>query len=255
MKKMLLLVAAAGLLSLAAAQGVAADSGKTQCTGTLDSPGVFTGTTKDLVVPAGNFCVVDGATITHDLTVEKGASLGLEDSSVGHDVKGTGAALVEFIGFTGPISVGHDVTLTGTSPEAQQYGAYDICDAAIGHDLTIKGATVAFEIEVGDNGPQDNEFCSFPTAMPSSVGHDLEVSNNSAGKVDIGNNSVGHDLTVNNNTASTASGDTGDIGVDDNTVNHDATCKGNNPGLTVDGTEDGPNHVGHKDDGCEAAHV
>jgi len=253
MKRMLLLVAAAGMLSLAAAQGVGADNGKTQCTGTLDSFGVFTGTTKDLVVPAGNACAVIGATITHDITVEKGASLGIDNSTVGHDVKGTGAALVEFIGYTGPINVGHDVTLTGTSPQAQEYGAYDICDTTIGHDLSITGAQLAFEIEVGDVGPQDNEFCSFPGPMPTSVGHDLTVSNNSTGKVDVGNNSVGHDLTVSNNTASTATGDTGDIGVDDNTVNHDATCKGNNPGLTADGPEDGPNHVGHKDDGCEAA--
>lgn len=250
---MLLLVAAAGLLSLAAAQGVAADNGKTQCTGTLDSFGVFTGTTKDLVVPAGNACAVVGATITHDLIVEKGASVGVDSSSIGHDLKGTGAALVELIGYTGPITVGHDVTLTGTSPEAQSYGAYDVCDTTVGHDVSITGTNVADDIEVGDVGPQDNEFCSFPTAMPSSVGHDLNVSNNTAGKVDIGNNSVGHDLTVSNNTASTASGDTGDIGVDDNTVNHDATCTGNNPGLSMDGTEDGPNHVGHKDTGCEAA--
>src|SRR5690349_16657429 len=128
MRKMLLLVAAAGLLSLAAAQGVAADNGKTQCTGTLDSFGVFTGTTKDLVVPAGNACAVVGATITHDLIVEKGASVGVDSSSIGHDLKGTGAALVELIGYTGPIMVGHDVTLTGTSPEAQSYGAYDVCD-------------------------------------------------------------------------------------------------------------------------------
>src|SRR5690348_17046055 len=124
MRKMLLLVAAAGLLALGAAQGVAADSGKTQCTGTLDNFGVFTGTTKDLVVPPGAVCVVEGATITHDLTVGSGATMGIENSTVGHDVIGTGAAQIEFIGYTGPISVGHDIALTGTSPQAQEYGNY-----------------------------------------------------------------------------------------------------------------------------------
>lgn len=108
-----MLVAAAGLLSLAAAQGVAAAGGTTQCTGTLDNFGVFTGTTKDLVVPAGNACAVVGATIRHDITVEKGASLGVDNSTIGHDVKANGAALLEFIGYTGPISVG-----TTSSPPA-----------------------------------------------------------------------------------------------------------------------------------------
>jgi hypothetical protein len=244
MRKMLLLVAAAGMLSLAAAQGVAADGGKTQCNG------FFSGTTKDLVVPAGGFCVVEGGTITHDVTVGQGAFFGIDNSSVGHDVTGNGAAQIEFIGYNGPISVGHDVTLTGTSPEAQSYGNYEVCDTTIGHDLTIAGVNVAFDVEVGDTGTQDSEFCGYPTAMPDSVGHDLNVSNNTAGRIDVGNNSVGHDLTVNKNTAST-----GDIGVDDNTVNHDATCVGNNPGLSVDGPEDQANHAGHKDTGCEAAHV
>jgi hypothetical protein len=172
---------------------------------------------------------------------------------VGHDISMNGPQVVEFAPFTGPVTVGHDVTITGTSPEAQKYGGYDICDTTIGHDLTIPGTKIAYEIEVGDQGPQDNEFCSYPTSGPVHVGHDLNVSNNSTGKVDVGDTPVGHDLTVINNTASTATGDTGDIGVDDNTVNHDATCKGNSPALSKDGPEDGPNHVGHKDDGCDVA--
>ncbi len=251
MRKMLLLVSAAGLLSLAAAQGVSADSTYT-CTGTLDNFGLFTGTAKDVVVPPGNACAIIGATVTHDVTVGKGASLGVDNSSIGHDVKANGAALFEFIGYTGPISVGHDVVLTGTSPEAMSYGGYDVCDTTIGHDLSITGADIAYEIEVGDTGPQDNEFCGAPgpVSQPDSVGHDLTVSNNTAGKVDVGNNSVGHDLNVNNNFASTSTGDTGDIGVDDNTVSHDATCTGNSPALSKDGPEDGPNHGGHKNTGC-----
>jgi hypothetical protein len=35
--------------------------------------------------------------------------------------------------------------------------------------VSITGVTLADDIEVGDVGPQDNEFCSFPTAMPSSM--------------------------------------------------------------------------------------
>ena len=248
MRKMLLLVAAAGLLSLAAAQGVAADGGKTKCTG------LFTGTAKDLVVPAGGSCVLEGATVTHDVTVGSGAFFGIDNSTVGHDVTSTGAAQIEFIGYTGPISVGHDVTLTGTSPEAQSYGNYDVCDTTIGHDLTIKNAHLAYEIDLGDTGTQPEDICGYPGPMPDSIGHDLDVSSDSAGRIDVGNNSVGHDLAVNNNTASPETGQTGDIGVDDNTVNHDATCTGNNPGLSKDGPEDGANTVGHKDTGCEAAH-
>ena len=249
MRRMLLLVSAAGLLSLAAAQGVSADNTYT-CTGTLDSPGFVTGSPKDVVVPPGSACVLEGVKVGHDVTVGKGASLGVDNSSIGHDVTVNGGALIEFIGYTGSITVGHDVVLTGTSPEAMSYGGYDICDTTIGHDLSITKTNVAFEIEVGDNGGQDNEFCAFPGPMPDSIGHDVTVSNNSAGKVDVGNNSVGHDLNVNNNSASTATGDTGDVGVDDNTVSHDATCLGNSPALSKDGPEDGPNHVGHIDNGC-----
>jgi hypothetical protein len=117
MRKILLLVSTAGLLSPAAAQGVSADNAYTR-TGTLDNFGLFTGTAKDVVVPPGNACVIRGATVTHDVTVGKGASLGVDNSSIGHDVKANGAALFEVIGFTGRISVGHDVVITGTSPEA-----------------------------------------------------------------------------------------------------------------------------------------
>lgn len=250
MRKMLLLVSAAGLLSLAAAQGVSADSAYV-CTGDLfGTYTTFTGTTKDLVVPPGNACVLEGATVTHDVIVGKGASFGMDNSTVGHDVKIDGGAVIEFQNYTGPNSVGHDLVMTGTSLQAQSYGGYDICGTTFGHDVWVTAANVAYEIEVGDTGTQDVEFCGFPGPQPDTIGHDLTVTNNTTGRIDVGNNSVRHDLSVSKNSASNSTGDTGDIGVDDNTASHDATCLGNSPALIKDGLEDGPNHVGHADTGC-----
>ncbi len=254
MRKMLLLVSAAGLLSLAAAQGVSAGNGAVNC-GSPDpySPDAyFTGTAKDLNVPAGYWCFLEGATISHDATVQPGGSLEADNSTIGHDVTANGAAVIYFFNYTGPNKVGHDFVATGTSPATMEYGGWDVCGTTIGHDLSITGANVAYEIEIGDQGPQDNEFCG--GLSPDTIGHDLVVSGNHAGHIDVGNNSVAHDLAVSNNT--TYDYDSGDpnaaagIGVDDNTVSHDATCVGNSPALSKDGPEDGPNHVGHNDTGC-----
>ena len=51
---------------------------RTRCT--------FTGTAHDLIVPAGGFCAVTGATITHDLILQDGAGAECRGTSIGHDV-------------------------------------------------------------------------------------------------------------------------------------------------------------------------
>src|SRR5262249_38268497 len=46
----------------------------------------FTGTARDLIVPAGGGCDVTGATITRDLIVQDDAGAGVTGTSVGRDV-------------------------------------------------------------------------------------------------------------------------------------------------------------------------
>jgi len=236
---MLLLVAAAGLLSLAAAQGVAADNGKTQCTGS------FTGTTKDLVVPAGGFCIVDSATIQHDLTIGQNADVAIENTTIGHDLSATAPQAIITGwggGNPGPVRVGHDLTINGS--DAPNGIGYDLCDTTVDHDLQVTNTVIPFEIFIGDKGGTGFDFCEPALSTSDHVGHDLVVANNRTGRIDVGDNTIGHDLRVVNNTASTDT-DLGDIDVSDNSVGHDALCSGNNPPPSKDGPEDGSNHAGH----------
>lgn len=250
----LLLVIVGGLLALAGVlvpHRVAGDSAAdVQCTG------FFAGTAHNLVVPAGGFCIVNGATINHDVIVLQDGELGISDSTVGHDLIGRQAGTIEVGCCAGPapdaVTVGHDVNITGADPltNSAQDNGYDVCNTRVDHDLTIANTAPNFEIEVGDKGtPQ--EFCSASSSPPNRVGHDLVIVNNRAGRIDIGDNAIRHDLIVSDNTASTATGDSGDIDVSDNRAGHAATCTGNNPEPTLggDGDGDGPN-TAPKKQGC-----
>jgi hypothetical protein len=211
------------------------------CTGTLDpfAPGYFTGTAHNLTIPPGNACVLEGATITNDVNVGKDATLGAENSWVGHNVNANAPYEIE-TGNNGPFYVGNDFKVNGAdTPNGGQ--GYDICDTTVGHNLSFTNTLLIYEINIGDLGPSAYEFCSYSPHGQNSIGNDLIVTGNSTGRIDIGNNSVGHDLTVSNNKATTATGDLGDIGVDDNEVGRYATCQGNSPALSKDGSEDGAN--------------
>jgi len=265
MKRSLLVVIVAGILPLVGGvRHASAESSHDQggsestvrCTGTVlpnYAPGMVTGTVDNVVVPPNNFCILEGARVTHDVIVMENAGLGAENSSVGHDVLAYKPWEIE-TGNTGPFTVGHDFRVTGSDLNNSPQG-YDICDTTVGHDLAFIGTGVQYEIEIGDNAPlsQFNEFCATSPSPGDAIGHDLVVAHNTAGKIDVGNNQVGHDLVVADNTGGAAAGDLGDIGVNDNVVSHDATCTGNTPALSKDGPEDGGNHVGHRNNGCPTA--
>jgi hypothetical protein len=119
--KYLLLIAAACAASLVGAQGAAAGSpGDVVCSGAF--PVSFSGTARNLIVKDaeaghGN-CVVDGATITHDVIVEQDGFVLLSNTTIGHDivatepqVVGTGTAPDDG---EGPVTVGHDVVINGS---------------------------------------------------------------------------------------------------------------------------------------------
>jgi hypothetical protein len=235
MRKGLLLVAACALLSLVVAQGAAA--APVTCTG------LFSGTAKDLVVPGGVTCVLVGATITHDVTVQPDGNLGAGGgTTIGHDLVATQADEI-VAGNFGPLTVGHDLVISGIDASPTLIRGYEVCDTTINHDLKITGTLSDFPMNVGDVGP--GEFCSSrdPGAEPNTIGHDAVINGNTVTgfvpNIDVGNNSIGHDLNVSGNTA------TGYIDVSDNTVGHDASCSANTPALSKDGGEDGPNSAGH----------
>jgi hypothetical protein len=211
----------------------------------------FTGTTDNLSVPAGAFCIAEG-TVTQDVTVGSGGQLiSFTGLSVGRDLNaGQNAQLVLFggsvgrnlnvskpsldiLGFGGALNVAHDLAISGSNAPNGIF--VDVCAAKVLHDLTVTGTSNSSEIEVGDD-----EFCD-PSAGGSSAGHDLVVTGNGAFFLDVGNNSAAHDLTVKNNTAQAG----GYVDVSDNSVSHDASCSGNSPALSKDGADDHANNAAH----------
>ena len=253
--KYLVLIAAACTASLVGAQGAAAGSpGDVVCSGAF--PVSFSGTARNLIVKDqeaghGN-CIVDGATITHDVIVEQDGFVALSNTTIGHDIVATKPQVVGTgvtpDGGEGPVTVGHDVVINGqeTDPLGNHTCCEDINNTRVGHDLRITNLLVDFELGVSNDD----------------VGHDLVVSGNTTGiccgfgPILVGDNNVGHDLAVTSNTA--PGGDFGWISVFENTVRHDATCAGNTPPesknspgqLDFLGRSVGPNHVGHND-GCD----
>jgi hypothetical protein len=212
----------------------------------------FTGTTDTLTVPSGSWCILAGAAVNKDLTVEpsgelisftgfsvgsdlkagQNAELDLFGGSVGHDLTADEPAVLD-LGYGGPVTIGHDASISGSNAPNGLF--VDVCETTVSHDLKASGLVNVGEVEVGDD-----EFCS-PSSGGSSIGHDLSVTKSTANFVDVGNNKAGHDLTVKDDSA--VSG--GYVDVSDNTVSHDASCSGNNPAPSKDGADDHPNSAGH----------
>jgi len=222
-------------------------------TATTCANATFAGTTDNLVVPAGDFCIASG-TVNQDVTVQSNAALGsFTGLSIGHDLEASSNAEVALfsgsighdlvadkpgaisLGFGGPVTVGHDVAIGGS--DAPNGFFVDVCSAKVDHDVKIAGIVNTAEVEVGDN-----EFCD-PSAGSTSAGHDLSVTGSNAAFLDVGNSSAGHDLTVSGNTA----GAGGYIDVSNNSAGHDAACSANSPTLSKDGADDTANSAGHSD--------
>ena len=241
MKRFLLACAAFACVAGLTAAGAVGGNGDLQCTGSFSGSAPH-----DLIVPANGLCIIDSAAIKHDLLVGQNAAVAVENTTIGHDLSATAPQNIE-TGFggdnPGPVTIGHDLAISGS--DAPNGIAYDVCDTSVGHDLTVTGTNVPFEIEIGDKGTELTEFCALAAQPTDTIGHDLVVSGNQAGRIDIGDNSVGHDLTVVGNTTTPAT-DVGDLDVSDNTVRHDASCSGNSSPPSKDGPDDGPNHTGGK---------
>jgi hypothetical protein len=240
MKKSLALITAWAAFLIVGLQSAAAGPGDVICRD------AFSGTARNVIVPADNFCGLDGATITHDLLVGERA--------------GAGA------GFEGPLTVGHDVIL-------QQDAELDFGATVIGHDLiagsgaslhlertTIRHDLLAFQpgtvqtgrigpdtpggpVHVGHNlvmqgSPAGNEFV-FDGICEVTVGHDFRITDRSV-TLGIGlgdeevcaaqgqqSNTIGHDLILTGNSALSGFFGPSSIEVGNNTVGHDLIFTGN----------------------------
>lgn len=224
----------------------------------------FSGTAFNVVVPDDNFCVLSGATITHDLLigVDAGAGAGVEAGesglTVGHDVTMQHDSEVDF----GATVIGHD--LIGTTND----GFHLERDTIRGDLLAFQPATVQTSgigpetpggpVHVGGDlliqgTPPDNDFVFdglFQLTVDrdftisdravtlgigirgDTVGRDLVLSNDSAlsgffgpSSLDVVENSVGRDLIFTGNTAVPG----GSLVVSHNVVSRDAICADNDP--------------------------
>jgi hypothetical protein len=104
--------------------------GKVTCTGP------FTGAATDVVVPPNAFCDLEGATIQHDVVVQTNAVLQANNTTIGHDLTATKVITIQ-TGFSGPVNVGHDLTVSGSN--APGFAGHAVCDTTVGHDLRFTG--------------------------------------------------------------------------------------------------------------------
>lgn len=125
----------------------------------------FTGTARDLVVPAGTVCTVTGATITRDLVVRDGAGAEVSQTSIGRDVAFGEEAGADISQST----VGRDVLARGADSGA------GITDSSIGRDFVGQGDQSGADI------------------LSSTVGHDVRLTG-SGGGLHLESVAIGHDL-------------------------------------------------------------
>ena len=255
---LILLLAACAALLIVGLPDAAAVPTTVTCTDT------FSGTAYNVVVPDDNFCVLSGATVTHDVIIGADA----------------GAGAGNLAGEPG-LTVGHDVTL-------QDESEVDFGATVIGHDLigttndsihlermTIRHDLLAFQpgtVQTGGIGPDtpggpvrvdgdlviqgtpaDNDFVFDGLGLLTvgrdltiadrtvslgftiggdTVGRDVRVTNDSAisgffgpSGLNVANNSIGRDLIFTGNTAVPG----GSLTVSHNTVGRDAICSANDP--------------------------
>jgi hypothetical protein len=252
--------------------------------GSVTCTDAFSGTARDLRVPADNFCDLSGATITHDVIVEpfagvfaEGLTVGadvvlkgegdldLGGAAIGHDVKTGFGASLHFERTT----IGHD--LSASEPQTFQTGmiAPDSPGGPVrvGHDVEITGSPAGFDfvfdgicnLTVGHDFRMTNRSVTLGVGLgghcaqfgrpANTIGHDLIVTGNSALSGVFGPSSieVGHNV-VGHDLVFTANSAVpgGHLDVSDNVVRHDAVCAGNDPAPAPDDPGDGPNIVGHQ---------
>jgi hypothetical protein len=233
MKRLVLLAAAACAAALVVGLSNAGAGGATVvCTD------AFSGTAFNVVVPDDNFCVLSGATITHDLLIgtDAGAGAGVESGEAG-------------------LTIGHDVTL-------QHDSEVDFGATTIGHDLigttndgfhlertTIGGDLLAFQPGTVQTGgvsptspggpvhvlgslviqgtPPNNDFV-FDGLFKLTVDRDFTITDRSVTLgFTVGGDTIGRDLVVSHDTALSGFFGPSSLVVTGNSVGRDLLFTGN----------------------------
>ncbi len=143
---------------------------------------IFGGTFKDVVVPAGRWCLIGEATITGSFRADRASSIGIFSQT----------------------SIAGDVTISGTQSNPDATGATfggsanGICTTKINGDLTIAGDAADAPWNVGStNYPPYANFsnCVFPNTIRGTV----RFTDNAATANAIGGNTIGGDLVCTGN--------------------------------------------------------
>jgi hypothetical protein len=202
MTKLILALLAGGALMLAA--GIPAARAETSCTTTLT--GTISG---NVVVPPGRICVLNAATVTGNVTVEAGATLGVDNgSTVEGNISGDQCQGVE-IGVTGTAtnSVHGNVSIQNCTQGGYGTPGQPLPLTRINGNFLCQGVAAGCGANYG------------------SVSGNVQVDDNPGGAL-VDGNSVGGNVQVNKNGSATF--------VENNTVNGNLKCQGNES-LTASG--------------------
>ncbi len=168
---------AAAVAAIAFAQAPAEAGTATECTGTL------TGTIDSrLVVPEGETCRLDGATVNGNVRVLEGATLVSHDSTINGNVNGSGARAVRLLDT--------DVVGTGTSGNINLQGTLN--------RIVIGAAGCAVDPAVGNNITLINNFGRI-AICEMTTGETITLQGNE-GRIGVFDNVVGNSLVIKGNT-------------------------------------------------------
>ena len=176
MRRALVAAAAIGVVALAGTMllpGTAHGDADFTCQGGFSNPA--SGTYKNVIVPSTanstNFCFMNGATVTKNVTVQPGGAVLIANSTIGRD-------------FTSPSA--------GTAAGGL-YFSVAMSGSTVGHNLSVSGSSSLVEIGTDDYGNN-----CVGTIAPNTLNGSNNISNNQGG-VEVEGNHVNGDLTVNNN--------------------------------------------------------
>jgi hypothetical protein len=212
-KRLTLALVAALALSVGPAGVPAALAGDTPCTAATP---LFGGTYANVVVPAGEICVMVGATVQGNVKAGAGATLISTQNTITGDVQTDTAATV----FTGGDAIGGNLQITGGT------GSTQVCadTFARGNIEIQKRLGGPLSVGNGDSCPGNVLGNGNLTVQQSAV---------SLGPLDVRGNSVHGNLQVNANTGPAAKT------VQGNTVGNNLQCAAN-----TDPFVGGPNTAG-----------
>jgi hypothetical protein len=204
------LVAAVALVATAASLVfVSAASSAAPCTG-LITGGTING---DLIVTGA--CVLDGVTVTGNVTVVPGASLVTKNgTNINVNLSSDGATLIQINDTT----FGRDVTITNTANNPAEAPKNVLCNSTIARNLTITGSSSDTKFYVGDLPADD------PCNGADTIHGNVVLSNNKA-SMQLSDSHVYRNVIFTNNGLGTAEEVEHDLG--QNQIDGNLVCLGN----------------------------